>query len=322
MTPVLAGVLRPVSPRLMNEAFYRAVVAADRAPSAHDRRPWRWHVGTGGLELFADRARMSGLPDPGGGFTMISCGATLHHARVTLAARGWRVTVARLPDAGEPGLLARLHIDGHAPVNPATADLARCIRLRHTDIRPVTGGPLEPPVLRTIGTAFASQHVRFTVLRPDQILGLTMASAHVQEPSSAEVQWHAELALWSGAGRIAGDTGNLRLPIAHGDHDRAASFAVLHGPGDQDIDWLHAGEALSTGSLVATGLGVSVLPLSAPIEHVGAQQRLRRVMPEIGVPYQLVRLGRYQAAGGDRSHDPSASWRRPRARSATGAHDE
>lgn len=113
-----------------------------------------------------------------------------------------------------------------------------------------------------------------------------------------------------GAGRTAADTGNFRLPIAHGDHDRTATFAVLRGPGDQDIDWLHAGEALSSGSLVATGLGVSVLSLSAPIEHAGARQRLRGVTPEIGVPHQLVRLGRYPAVGGDRPLDPTSSWRR------------
>jgi len=73
---------------------------------------------------------------------------------------------------------------------------------------------------------------------------------------------------------------------------------------------------------VATDLEGSVLPLSAPIEHAGAQQRLCRVMPEIGVPYQLVRLGGYQAVGGDRPQDPTASWRRPRARSASGAHHD
>ncbi|MEU8662929.1 hypothetical protein [Actinoplanes philippinensis] len=156
---------------------------------------------------------MSGLPDPNSRFTMINCGAALHHARRTLAARGWPVTVTRLPDQGEPALLARLNIDGPAPVCPATAGLARCIRLRPIGVRPVVGGPIEPPVLRIVGAAFASQHVRLAVLRPDQILGLTMASAQVREPGSAEVQWHAELALWTGADRIAGDSGELRQPI-------------------------------------------------------------------------------------------------------------
>jgi hypothetical protein len=301
MTPLAARGSRPITARIINEAFYRAVVAANRAPSAHDRRPWRWRLSLGALELFAAPARMSGLPDPDGRFTMIGCGTALHHARVTLAARGWRVTAARLPDPGVPALLARLHIDGRAPVNPATANLARCIRVRDSDGRPVTGDPIGPAVLRAIGTALESQHVRLAVLRPDQLLDLTVTTAHVPEPGPAEARWHAELALWTGGDRIAGTTGGSQPPIAHGDHDRAATFAVLHGLGDRDIDWLHAGEALSTGSLVATGLGVSVLSLSAPIEHTGARQLLRRVMPEIAIPYQVLRLGRSSAGRGDRA---------------------
>ncbi|GLW32876.1 hypothetical protein [Actinoplanes regularis] len=74
--------------------------------------------------------------------------------------------------------------------------------------------------------------------------------------------------------------GRLRLPIAHGEHDRA-----LHGPRNQDLDWLHAGEALSVCSLVATGLEVSILRFSAPIEHADARETLRRAAPHLDYPY-------------------------------------
>ncbi|MEU4419923.1 nitroreductase [Actinoplanes sp. NPDC024001] len=288
-----AGVLRPLSHRITSEAFYRAVVAAGRAPSAYDRKPWRWQMGDGVLDLFTDPTRMSGLPDPDGRLVTISCGAALHHARVTLAARGWQVTVTRLPEAADPAHLARLHIDGAAPVSPATADLARRIKQRHTDVHPITGDPIDPETLQAIGTAFGSQHVRLEVLRPDQILALTVASVHVPVLDSTDAQWHGELALWTGSDRIAAADDDLRQPIVHGDHDRAATLAVLYGSSDHMIDWLHAGEALSTGSLVATSLGVSVLPLSAPVEHADARQALRRTAPEVRFPYLMLRLGRY-----------------------------
>ncbi|GAB1694944.1 NAD(P)H nitroreductase [Krasilnikovia sp. M28-CT-15] len=285
--------MRPVSHRLANEAFYRAVVAAGRAPSAHNAQPWRWQVSDGVLDLFLGPRSMSEHADPERRLATISCGAALHHARLTLAARGWRVTVVRRPDPADPAHLARLHIDSAAPVSPDTASMARAIKLRHTDLRPVTGSPIEAGHLQTIRTAFEAQHVHLAVLRPDQILGLTVATASADNSDSADAQWHSELALWAGSDRIVGALDDLRMPIAHGEHDRAATFAVLHGFRDQDLDWLHAGEALSAGSLVATGLNVSILPFSAPIEHADARETLRRAIPDLDHPYLMMRLGHH-----------------------------
>jgi hypothetical protein len=293
MTTASPSRVPPVSRRIANEAFYRAIVAAGRAPSVHHAQPWRWQVSDGVLDLFLDPEPTSEFTDPDRRRATISCGAALHHARLTIAARGWRVTVTRRPDPADPAHLARLHIGGAAPVSPGTAGLARAIKLRHTDLRAVTGGPIESALLRTICTAFEAQHVRLALLRPDQILGLTVATAHADNTEPVNAQWHAELALWAGSDRIVGAQNDLRLPIAHGEHDRAATFAVLHGPGDQDLDWLHAGEALSAGSLVATGLKVSILLFSAPIEHADARETLRRAVPDLGYPYLVMRLGQH-----------------------------
>jgi len=294
MTRAPAGAARPVSHRMANEAFYRAVVAAGRAPSAFNAQPWRWRVTNGVLDLFADHGAAPAPAGPVDRLITISCGAALHHARLTLAARGWRVTVTRRPDVADPDHLARLHIDGPAPVDPDTARLARIINQRHTDTRPVTGAPIEPDHLRSIVAAFEAQRVSLGVLRPDQILGLTVAAARVPGSESTGAQWRAELALWAGADRIVGAVDDPRLPIAHGDHDRAAIFAVLHGPRDDSLDWLHAGEALSAGSLVAAELGVSVLPFSAPIGNDEARDMLRRAVPEFAHLYLMIRLGRHE----------------------------
>ncbi|MEV4643055.1 hypothetical protein AB0J80_37525 [Actinoplanes sp. NPDC049548] len=80
-----------------------------------------------------------------------------------------------------------------------------------------------------------------------------------------------------------------------GGRDRAGTFALLHGPRDHPTDWLHAGEALSAGSLVASTLGVSVLPFSAPIEVTVAREALERVVLELGFPYLMVSMGRHRA---------------------------
>ncbi|MBB3096308.1 hypothetical protein FHR83_003978 [Actinoplanes campanulatus] len=288
MTPV-----RPVGRRITDEALNRAVVAARQAPSAHDARPWRWQVTNDVLDLFLHTEPSTELPVPDRRLATIGCGAALHHARLTLAADGWRVTATRLPDPNEPTHLARLHIDGPGPVSPSTADLARVIELRHTDRRPVTGLPITADRLSTIRAAFESQYAHLTVLRPDQILDLAVATAHTGGLEPAGRQWQSELALWAGGDRIVGARHRLDLPRARDGHDRAATFAVLHGPGDQSLDWLHAGEALSVGSLVAAGLGVSTLSFSAPIEHDRARDILLDAVPDLGHPYLMARLGHH-----------------------------
>ncbi|MBW6436361.1 nitroreductase [Actinoplanes hulinensis] len=279
----------------MTEALYRAVVAAGQAPSAHNTQPWRWHLTGAVLDLFADPDRMAGVPDPAGHLTAVSCGAALHHARLSLAAQGWHVTVDRRPASTCSRHLARLHIDGAAPVSSGTARLARAIRQRHTDLRPVTGWPIEPQELRIVVRAFASHDIRVHILRPDQILVLTVVAAHSSAPGFAEQQWHDQMALWAGADRIAGAGDDLRLPVQQGEHDRAATFVLLHGPGDHPADWLSAGEALSAGWLVATQYGMSVMPFSAPIEQGRCQANLRHVVSDLDHPYLMMRLGRHKS---------------------------
>jgi hypothetical protein len=173
--------------------------------------------------------------------------------------------------------------------------MADAIRLCRTDPHPVTGDPVTPDRLRAIGAAFETPPVRFSVLRPDQILELTTAASDDDNHEPGAAQWQSELALWTGGDPIVGARHTLRLPIAHGDHDRAATFAVLHGPTDQPLEWLHAGEALAAGCLAAAALDVSVLPFSAPVEHAAAREALRDAIPELGCPYLVLRLGQYAA---------------------------
>ncbi|GAB3091131.1 hypothetical protein [Micromonospora schwarzwaldensis] len=63
-------------------------------------RPWHWRVTAEALELRTDPDRQLAHTDPDGRLLILSCGAALHHARVSLAAAGWGVGVERLPEPG------------------------------------------------------------------------------------------------------------------------------------------------------------------------------------------------------------------------------
>src|SRR5439155_1054856 len=66
-----------------------ALELAVRAPSIHNSQPWRFGVGPGRIELYADPTRHLAATDPDERDLLISCGAALHHLRIGLAALGW-----------------------------------------------------------------------------------------------------------------------------------------------------------------------------------------------------------------------------------------
>jgi hypothetical protein len=298
----MAPMARPSSPRTVAEAFTKAASTAGHAPSIRNTQPWRWRLTGDVLDLFLDRERLLPDSDEDGLHAMISCGAALHHARLALAAHGWRVTVTRLPTA-ESTHLARLHMNGPAAAGSTTARRASAMRLRHTDTRPVTGKRLTPEELFSIQAAVESQNTRLHILRPDQVLDIAVATRAARSPGDPATQWQHELALWTGDGRIVGADGDdaprpERSSASAGDQHRAATFAVLHGDGNTRLDWLHAGEALSAGWLAATESHVSVLPLSSALEEFYDRKSRRRLLADLGHPYLVVRLGRHTTEDG------------------------
>jgi nitroreductase len=305
---------RPTDAPAVTQALTEAATAAGHAPSIHNTQPWRWRLTADKMDLYTEHSRVLEVTDPDTRLATLSCGAALHHARVSLAAQGWRATVTRLPNPADPEHLAQLRIDGPAPtpVEPLTVRRAQTIRLRHSDRRPVTGTPVGPDELAAITTAVEAEGTWLHILRPDQVLDLAAAAGYAQRTEAAESAWQAELAYWSGGtrptrsgipdaaipheapqttvpGRDFGHHGDL--PIS-AEHDQAAAFAILYGRYDEPLAWLHAGEALSAGWLTATELGVSVLPLSATVEIAATRQAMRALLASTGHPYLVLRLGK------------------------------
>jgi nitroreductase len=287
-----------------------AARAAGHAPSIHNTQPWRWRVGST-LDLYAERARQLGITDPNGRLLLLSCGAALHHALVTLAAEGWRVEVRRQPDPGDPDLLARVALTEPTAVEPSAVRLLQTMTVRHTDRRPLTDTPVDPAMVDRIGRVVHAAGARLHVLDREHIVDVAAAASQAQVAESLDPEFLAELEYWAGGVRpggtgVPGDVipvsppkttvpgrdfgGPGTLPISAG-HDGAAVYAILYGDDDTPASWLRAGEALSAGWLEATELGISVLPLSAAVEVVRTRHVLRRLLGNIGYPYLVLRLG-------------------------------
>jgi nitroreductase len=286
-------VARAVSAGASSDALHRAVSAARLAPSAGNAQPWRWQLSDDGLDLFVEPRRIADAGEPQERLAAIACGGALQHARLVLAATGWRVTVTRLPDPAEPHHIARLHIDAVARISQRAVRAARQIRLRQTDRRPVTGEPLHSADVAALTQAVESEGSHLHVLDAEQMLRLVLGSAPADHLDAVEAQWHDELARWSGRGRTVGTGEELPLPRQLGARQRTGTFAVLCGPGDERLDWVRAGEALSAAWLVAAEMRISVLPLSAPIERAAARDALQSAVGHLFRSHLVVRLGRH-----------------------------
>lgn len=287
-----------------------AITAARYAPSILNTQPWRWRVRPDRLELFAEPRRQLGVTDPDGRLLILSCGTVLHHASVTLAAQGWTARIVRTPSTSTTVPLAVCDRLERITVTPAARQREQAMRTRHTDRRPVSDQPIAAAVIRAIA-ATARGAVSLQVLSGEQILDLAAAVSKAGAVRTRDALARAELDYWTSRprtegiglppqvlpqrpaqttvpGRRYGHAGTL--PIGAG-HDRAATYAILYGDGDDPAQWLQAGEALSALWLAATALEVAVLPLSDVVAVPGTREALRRMLKPLDHPYLALRLG-------------------------------
>ncbi|MFY1683132.1 Acg family FMN-binding oxidoreductase [Micromonospora sp.] len=282
------------------------------APSVFNTQPWRWRVARGRLALHADPTRQLASTDPDGRLLTLSCGAVLHHARVALAAAGWRVEVDRLPDPADPGLLARLRATGPGGLDVAAARLTEAIPRRRTDRRAFGDRPVPDEVLTGLRAAVEAEGAHLHVVRTDQMPMLAVSTGRAADAELADPGYRGELHRWTHRSVGSGDgvptstavrPAPRRVPLrdyapgdaaglaAGADFDRGAAYVILFGDRDDPAGWLRGGEALSALLLTATAAGLSTAPISDTIELAWPRRMMRELLADVGEPYLVVRVG-------------------------------
>ncbi len=297
-----------------------AVTHALRAPSVHNTQPWRWRIRPDTVELYADRRRQLDATDPDCRDLVLSCGAALHHLRVTLAAAGHAVDVELLPDPENRDHLATVHVRPGTPDAEAAA-LYAAIERRRTDRRRMSHTPIDAGIARTLVEAARTVGCLLVPVDTPAMEQLLVAALDDAARRQAFVPGYAaELRMWSSryaaardgipAGNIARDPVGLvgSTPLRQFRHgtlhqpadlagprspDDAASLFVLATADDGVADRLRAGEATSAVLLTATRLGLATTPLSQGIEIRATRELLRREVLHIPEhPQLLLRIGR------------------------------
>ncbi|MET0134715.1 MAG: NAD(P)H nitroreductase [Kibdelosporangium sp.] len=303
-------------PGLPDEKTVRSAIAlAIRAPSVHNSQPWRWRVGDSSLHLYADWSRHLTATDPDGRDLVVSCGASLHHLRVALAALGWGTRVHRIPNPGDPDHLAAVELYEREPVAD-DIPLAAAIPRRHTDRRLYSSWPVPDLLLEQLAKhATEEGSVLRSATDPAIRLRLASAIAEADRLQARDPDYLSELVEWSGRhcgatdGVPAGVTplvyegyGDLAMRRfagaglaqpkgAYADPD-AGALVVLGTAADDLPSRLRAGEAASAVLLRATSFGLATCPLTQPLEVPSIREELRmQVLDGALFPQLVLRIG-------------------------------
>jgi hypothetical protein len=289
-----------------------AALVSQHAPSVFNTQPWAWRITGESMELFADPDRRVDSIDPDGRLLLLSCGAALHHARIALNAAGWSATVERLPDPHRPDLLARIRLGHEVPPDPENQRMTAAIHRRRSDRRAFSDRPVPETELTKLRRFVEVEGAYLHVVRPDQIAMLAVSTELAAGAELDDPAYRAELHRWTSRPAFTGDgvppatavrPELRRVPVrdfapdttagleAGAAHDQGAAYVVLFGDGDQAIDLLRAGEALSALLLLATADGLACAPLSDAIEVAWPHELLRGLLAGVGEPYLVVRLG-------------------------------
>jgi hypothetical protein len=298
--------------QIEHDALEAAVRDAVRAPSVFNTQPWLWQIDGDALELRADRSRQLQIADPHGYLLMMSCGAALHHARVSLAAGGWSVEVERMrPSSGE-AMLARICLMDRRAPDPAAVALRDAIAQRRTDRRPFADEPVPAAAVKALTTAAEREGVRLHQVRLSQMPMLAIAVAAAGAAEMGDPDYRVELLRWTNRPEWSHDgvppatavqkvprrvpvrefalRQDEAIPVKPGG-DRGAVYLILNGDGLKPENWLRAGEALSATLLTAVTLGLSSAPITDVLEVEHPRDLVRGLLGLHREPYAVIRCG-------------------------------
>ncbi|GAB2475842.1 nitroreductase family protein [Jatrophihabitans fulvus] len=322
MTPTTSS---PPDAAARVQALRRAALRATLAPSVHNTQPWRFVLRPDALHVVADRDRQLHVLDASGRQLMISLGAALFNARVSLAHDGMAVTVERFPDRRHPDLAAVVSLAPRGEVAPALAELDPYVSTRATNRRRFVDEAVPESVLEVLRAAAVAEGADLAVIdTADDRLTVATLSQHADDIENLNPAYRAELRRWTSDAPDSLD-GVRPLVVPHVDgsaHDEVPirdfdtrgegylpggthssmlqTLVLLTTVGDSHEAWLRSGEALERVLLEVDRFGLQTSPLTQVTEVPSARSQLRLELRMQQWPQVLLRIGRAPATPSSR----------------------
>jgi nitroreductase len=276
---------------LTSEQVDALLTTADRAPSPHDSRPWRFHVTSRVIELYADPERALPVADSDGREQRMVCGTALFNLRLALHGHQIRPTVTFFPDRSRPDLLAVIRHGGTKEPTPEQTRLLLAIPAQRFDRRPFSAAAVPRNEQHGLRRAALDEGAWLHVVhdRPDRVLLRTLV-LRAERLQMADPDFRAELATWST--RSAGLQDDLpagadgQEPI---EEEPLLALLTSHLVGT--VADVQVGQALQRVLLTATAAGLATSLLRQVVEVPQTREELRRLFRATRPPQAVLRIG-------------------------------
>lgn len=287
------------------------------APSSHNSQPWSFNVSDGEIEIYADRSRWLSVADPDRREMYLSLGAALENLMIAGEHFGYNCTVSYFP--GEENLVAAVSFEPGS-LQPSDSTLFDAITARKTNRHPYELRAIPIEDLQAL-SGFASD--------PDVSVYISNSSAAKREFLDmvaeaddilySDINYKSELGRWLGMG-VMGPTG-LEAKLAQmavvfldvGPEETAKDIERINSTpyigficteANDSISSLKAGRAFERFWLAAGTFGISLHPMSQPLEVPLIKAELAGLLPansDKRIVQQTFRLG-YARAEAERSN--------------------
>ena len=266
--------------------------SAIAAPSLHNSQPWRLRVTNAGatIEIFADPDRTLPVSDPKGRAACIGCGAALLNLRVAAAAKGIRTDVTLTPEPARRLFLVQVGLSEGYRAMPQDLVLAAAIPLRHSSREPYSDVAVPADIRSELAQAAVSEACVLRFLDDNEAVRVRRLTSDAERELLGDPAYRAELARWvtkergddgipaealgprSSVGRdaVRDFSPGRQAPVRYADFEYAPQLAVLSVRTDSLPGWIAAGQALERVWLTATCRGISLCPLTQPLETADA----------------------------------------------------
>jgi Nitroreductase family len=276
---------------LTSEQVDGLLTTADRAPSRHDSRPWRFHVTSRVIELYSVPERALPVADPAGREQRMACGAALFNLRLALHGHQIRPTVTFFPDRSRPGLLAVIRHGGTKEPTPEQKRLLLAIPAQRFDRRPLDAAAVPRNEQHGLRRAALDEGAWLHVVhdRPERALLRTLV-LRAERLQTANPAFRAELATWSA--RTAGLPDCL--PAGAGGQEPLEEeplMALLTSHLAGTVAEVQVGQALQRVLLTATAAGLATSLLRQVVEVPQTREELRRLFAVARPPQAVLRIG-------------------------------